>query len=442
VRKSVWALGGDGWAYDIGYGGLDHVIASGRDVNILVLDTGVYSNTGGQMSKATPLGAIAKFAAGGKPLARKDLGLMAMSYGNVYVASVALMANRLQTIRALTEAESYPGPSIVIAYSTCIQQDQPDQRDQAAEGGRGQRAWLLYRYNPWPEGGQEPPDPGLQGAQPGHRRVYVSGDPLPRPEERQSGTGRRPSGAGPPGRQGALRLLQVPGRSAVGQQVGEGAMPRGGPFLIVGLGELLWDLLPEGKKPGGAPANFAYHARALGDEGLPVTRIGADPLGEELRVRLAALGLPGSYVQVDPQAPTGTVHVALDSRGVPTFTITPDVAWDRLAWEPPLAALAARVDAVCFGSLAQRSTVSRATIRAFLSATRPGSLRVFDVNLRQSWWSPEILRDSLGCSSIVKLNETELPVVLQALGLPPLARAGWKKAAGPCARPSAWRWSA
>jgi fructokinase len=204
-------------------------------------------------------------------------------------------------------------------------------------------------------------------------------------------------------------------------------MPRGGPFLIVGLGELLWDLLPEGKKPGGAPANFAYHARALGDEGLPVTRIGADPLGEELRVRLAALGLPGSYAQVDPQAPTGTVHVALDSRGVPTFTITPDVAWDRLAWDPPLAALAARVDAVCFGSLAQRSTVSRATIRAFLSATRPGCLRVFDVNLRQSWWSPEILRDSLGCSSIVKLNETELPVVLQALGLAATGPGGLEK---------------
>jgi pyruvate-ferredoxin/flavodoxin oxidoreductase len=149
VRKSVWALGGDGWAYDIGYGGLDHVIASGRDVNILVLDTGVYSNTGGQMSKATPLGAIAKFAAGGKPLARKDLGLMAMSYGNVYVACVALMANRLQTIRALSEAESYPGPSIVIAYSTCIQQginliNGIRQQKAAVDSG----AWILCRYNP------------------------------------------------------------------------------------------------------------------------------------------------------------------------------------------------------------------------------------------------------------------------------------------------------
>jgi pyruvate-ferredoxin/flavodoxin oxidoreductase len=148
-KKSVWAFGGDGWAYDIGYGGLDHVIAAGRDVNILVLDTGVYSNTGGQMSKATPLGAIAKFAAGGKPLSRKDLGLMAMSYGNVYVASVAMGANRIQTIRALTEAESYPGPSVVIAYSHCIAHGfnlrfGVRQQKLAVDSG----AWLLYRYNP------------------------------------------------------------------------------------------------------------------------------------------------------------------------------------------------------------------------------------------------------------------------------------------------------
>jgi pyruvate-ferredoxin/flavodoxin oxidoreductase len=149
VRKSVWAFGGDGWAYDIGYGGLDHVIAAGRDVNILVLDTGVYSNTGGQMSKATPLGAIAKFAAGGKPLSRKDLGLMAITYGNVYVASVAMGANRIQTIRALAEAESYPGPAVVIAYSHCISHGYNlrfgvRQQKMAVDSG----AWLLYRYNP------------------------------------------------------------------------------------------------------------------------------------------------------------------------------------------------------------------------------------------------------------------------------------------------------
>jgi len=149
VKKSVWGFGGDGWAYDIGYGGLDHVIASGRDVNILVLDTGVYSNTGGQMSKATPLGAIAKFAAAGKPLSKKDLGLMAMSYGNVYVASVAIGANRIHTIRAFLEAETYPGPSLIIAYSCCIAHGfnlRHGIRQQKLAVNSG--SWLLYRFNP------------------------------------------------------------------------------------------------------------------------------------------------------------------------------------------------------------------------------------------------------------------------------------------------------
>ena len=120
VRKSVWIVGGDGWAYDIGFGGLDHVLASGCDVNILVLDTEVYSNTGGQQSKATPLGASAKFAIAGKEIHKKDLGLMAMSYGHVYVASVAFGANENQTVQAFLDAESYPGPSLIIAYSHCI----------------------------------------------------------------------------------------------------------------------------------------------------------------------------------------------------------------------------------------------------------------------------------------------------------------------------------
>lgn len=149
VKRSVWALGGDGWAYDIGYGGLDHVLASGRDVNILVLDTEVYSNTGGQMSKATPRGAVAKFAAAGKPVAKKDLGLMAMSYGNVYVAQVALGANDAQCLRAFLEAEAYPGPSLIIAYCHCIahginMQKGLDQQRKAVESGY----WILYRYNP------------------------------------------------------------------------------------------------------------------------------------------------------------------------------------------------------------------------------------------------------------------------------------------------------
>ncbi|HEX2866471.1 MAG TPA: pyruvate:ferredoxin (flavodoxin) oxidoreductase [Ignavibacteriales bacterium] len=149
VKKSVWIMGGDGWAYDIGYGGLDHVLASGKNVNVLVLDTEVYSNTGGQMSKSTSLGAVAKFAAGGKPTAKKDLALMAMSYGNVYVAKVAMGANDLQTIRAFQEAEAYDGPSLIIAYSHCIAHGIDmakglDSQKAAVESGH----WPLFRYNP------------------------------------------------------------------------------------------------------------------------------------------------------------------------------------------------------------------------------------------------------------------------------------------------------
>ena len=149
VKKSVWIMGGDGWAYDIGYGGLDHVLASGRNVNVLVLDTEVYSNTGGQMSKSTSRSAVAKFAAGGKPLAKKDLGLIAMQYGTVYVAGVAMGANDMQTIRAFIEAEAYDGPSIIIAYSHCIAHG-----INMTTGMTNQKAavecghWPLYRYNP------------------------------------------------------------------------------------------------------------------------------------------------------------------------------------------------------------------------------------------------------------------------------------------------------
>ncbi len=149
VKKSVWIMGGDGWAYDIGYGGLDHVLASGKNVNVLVLDTEVYSNTGGQASKATPRGAVAKFAAGGKPMAKKDLGLMAMSYGNVYVAKVAMGANDTHTVRAFLEAEAYDGPSLIIAYSHCIAHGinmgtAMDNQKAAVDSGY----WQLYRYNP------------------------------------------------------------------------------------------------------------------------------------------------------------------------------------------------------------------------------------------------------------------------------------------------------
>jgi pyruvate-ferredoxin/flavodoxin oxidoreductase len=149
VKKSVWIIGGDGWAYDIGYGGLDHVLASGRNVNVLVLDTEVYSNTGGQASKSTPRGAVAKFAAGGKPGPKKDLGMMAMTYGNVYVASVAMGAKDEHTLKAFLEAEAYDGPSIIIAYSHCIAHGidmTTAMSDQKVAVDSGQ--WLLYRYNP------------------------------------------------------------------------------------------------------------------------------------------------------------------------------------------------------------------------------------------------------------------------------------------------------
>jgi pyruvate-ferredoxin/flavodoxin oxidoreductase len=149
VKKNVWIVGGDGWAYDIGYGGLDHVLSMKRDVNVLVLDTEVYSNTGGQQSKATPLGAAAKFASAGKETAKKDIGLMAMAYGHVYVARVAFGAKDVQTLKAFQEAESYPGPSLIIAYSHCIAHGYDmaygcEQQKLAVDSG----VWPLYRFDP------------------------------------------------------------------------------------------------------------------------------------------------------------------------------------------------------------------------------------------------------------------------------------------------------
>ena len=149
VRRSVWIVGGDGWAYDIGSGGLDHVLATGRNVNVLVLDTEVYSNTGGQMSKSTPLGAVAKFAAAGKTVPKKDLALQAIAYGSVYVAKVAMGADPQQTLQAFREAEAYDGPSLVIAYSQCIAHGIDmrlgmDQQYRAVASGH----WPLLRYDP------------------------------------------------------------------------------------------------------------------------------------------------------------------------------------------------------------------------------------------------------------------------------------------------------
>jgi pyruvate-ferredoxin/flavodoxin oxidoreductase len=149
VKKSVWIFGGDGWAYDIGYGGLDHVLAMGEDVNVLVLDTEVYSNTGGQSSKATPTGSVAKFAASGKRTTKKDLGMMAMSYGYVYVAKVSMGASQSQLMKAITEAEAYKGPSLIIAYAPCINHGiNMGKAQQEAKKAVESGYWPLYRYNP------------------------------------------------------------------------------------------------------------------------------------------------------------------------------------------------------------------------------------------------------------------------------------------------------
>jgi len=187
--------------------------------------------------------------------------------------------------------------------------------------------------------------------------------------------------------------------------------------VIVGLGELLWDLLPAGRQLGGAPANFAYIATLLGDSGIPASRVGCDPFGEEALARLGQLGLNADFIQRDSAHPTGTVKVEVDDAGQPRFEISERVAWDFLEWTPAWQQLAEQADAVCFGSLAQRSSQSRSTIHSFLRAVRPVACRVFDVNLRQHFYDAEILRESMQVTSIVKLNREELPKVMGLLGL-------------------------
>lgn len=190
------------------------------------------------------------------------------------------------------------------------------------------------------------------------------------------------------------------------------------PLTIVGLGELLWDLFPTGRQLGGAPANFAYCSHLLGDNGTVVSRVGADELGNEIRESLATFGLTDDFVQSDDEHPTGTVKVKLDKAGQPDFTITYPSAWDFLEWSAPLQHLAKSADAVSFGSLAQRSPKSKQTIAAFLDALRPEAAKVFDVNLRQSFYSAEVLRESISRATIVKLNQDEVPKVAALLDLP------------------------
>ena len=188
-------------------------------------------------------------------------------------------------------------------------------------------------------------------------------------------------------------------------------------FRVLGLGEVLWDLLPTGRQLGGAPANFACHARALGADAAIVTRVGSDALGREIVERLGALGLPAGLVQVDERAPTGTVGVELDGAGVPRFTIHGGVAWDALAATDTALAAAAHADAVCFGSLAQRSGPARASIRRLVEAAPAPALRIFDVNLRQRFHTREVLERSLALANVLKLNDAELPVLASVFGL-------------------------
>jgi len=190
------------------------------------------------------------------------------------------------------------------------------------------------------------------------------------------------------------------------------------PLTIVGLGELLWDLFPSGRQLGGAPANFAYISNLLGDVGIVASRIGADELGNDVRESLASFGLTDDYLQVDDDHATGTVKVKLDSRGQPDFQITYPAAWDFLRWNDSLHRLAKSADAVCFGSLAQRSPESRQTIRSFMQSLRPETAKVFDVNLRQSFYSAEVLADSISRATILKLNHDEVPKVAALLKLP------------------------
>jgi fructokinase len=188
-------------------------------------------------------------------------------------------------------------------------------------------------------------------------------------------------------------------------------------YIVVGLGELLWDLLPAGKQLGGAPANFAYITSLLGDEGIPASRLGHDTLGEEAILRLRELGLATAFIQEDADHPTGTVQVEVDSAGQPRFKISESVAWDFLDWTLQWQRLAEQADAVCFGSLAQRSEHSRSTIRKFVQASRPNAVRVFDVNLRQNFYTPQILAESMKLATIVKLNHEELPKIMRIFEL-------------------------
>jgi fructokinase len=186
---------------------------------------------------------------------------------------------------------------------------------------------------------------------------------------------------------------------------------------ILGIGEVLWDLLPAGAQLGGAPANFACHAGALGAKAGVITRIGSDALGDAIQERFKAMGLPDDLIQRDESAPTGTVTVKLGADGVPQFTIHEHVAWDRLATTKSALAAVAEADAVCFGSLGQRCEPSRTSIQRLIAGARPDAQRIFDINLRQHFYSREVLEESLQQANVLKLNDAELPVVAEMFHL-------------------------
>ncbi len=185
------------------------------------------------------------------------------------------------------------------------------------------------------------------------------------------------------------------------------------PPLLIGIGEILWDMLPGGRQLGGAPANFAYHANALGGRGAVVSRVGDDELGREILGRLDGLGVDRTCVGVDAAHPTGRVDVKLDEKGVPEYVIHEHVAWDHISQSPAMIDLARRADCVCFGSLGQRSAESRQAIQSFICATDAGCLRIFDTNLRQHYYTRELIEQLLGLANVLKLNDQELPVVTQ-----------------------------
>jgi len=189
------------------------------------------------------------------------------------------------------------------------------------------------------------------------------------------------------------------------------------PPLMVGLGEILWDVLSSGKVLGGAPTNFAYICSALGNRGVAASRLGNDPLGREASQQLHLLGLTDEYVQLDNELPTGTAEVFIDAAGQPTFTIHESVAWDSLEWTFAWQELSARADIICFGSLAQRTASSAETIDRFLRNSKPDALLIFDANLRQSYYDRAIITRSLEHADILKLSDQELPIVASLLGL-------------------------